>query len=696
MFVKGRAVKSPSKGLLAGVDEKDIRSRIERPPLDAVYGRMVGRWHEAAELARRGEEPPEHASLGWRSVTPMAMEGAFIWRMTGEPEAARYVEGRIEALARFYREHADSPDPQRRWRPLLSHGQITLAADLCRDGLGADSLETLRRLIREQMIDFHDADTILHHRNAGRNIPVCQTINAGIAALVMGEECGHARWEEVVGFARDACIQHLRRGFDAGGYPYEGTGYGLETAYYIYLYAQLLYQNGREDLFESEPNLRNIPLAALSIMLPDRSALLNVNDLGLIFPWSMPYLLLTARHYGRGVDVEFWNEFCGFDHPQRPAGDVTPWYKQTFGEVTRGFDHMPSLLLTILWWSPDLPSQGIEEASLPTAGYSAGVEMANFRTSWTRGATYLNVLGSGRSHTGAGHAHADCGHFSIFAHGEYLAVDTGRYNVDEDYHNVVLVDGKCHMPMPPKQWGFNRRSGHLKGFARGALVDYVVADSAHMKECIWSDRHVMFVRTGGEGAYVVTVDNINPDYEWHSYTWQLHANPDSTIEITGPASATVRGRRAALDVHLLFPGPEDFPDKPHRLELKTETAYWTYGKQDKPNVDAGRTGLLVTSYERPRLLAELQGESCLLMAVMLPRPLAAPPRSVTRVPAYRLLRAEVDCGDFTDTLLAAPDHGYMRQDDLLAHAELALVRRDRSRKVTGTWVSDGDITVKTP
>jgi hypothetical protein len=265
--------------------DAELGERIARPPLDAVYGRMAERWREAADAVARGEEPPGHGALGWHSVTPMAMEAAFIWRMSGDAAALQYVENRIERLARATEEAAAAKP---RHYLVLSHGQISLAADMCRGGLSPQSLDMLYRLAREHMIDFHEADAILHYHSGGRNTPVCQTINAGIAALVLGKESGHDRWEDVVGFARDACIQYLRHGFDPQGYPYEGTGYGLETAYYIYLYSQLLWQNRRENLFESEPNLRNIPLAALSVMFPDRSALINANDLGLIFPWSMP------------------------------------------------------------------------------------------------------------------------------------------------------------------------------------------------------------------------------------------------------------------------------------------------------------------------------------------------------------------------------------------------------------------------
>ena len=370
-----------STGLLTGLDLESLKRRIKRAPLQGAYQRMVGRWREALECIARGEEPDHPASLGWRMVTPFALEAAFIWRMTGDAEALSYVENRIAKLAEV------TDDPETGWVPALSHAQMALATDMCRDGLSEGAYHTICDLARERFIDFHAAEVVNLRYGAGRNTPVCQTVCAGIAALVLGEECGHTGWETVVGFGRDAAVQYLRRGVDANGYPFEGSGYGHETFYYVYLMAELLRQNGRDNLFETEPNLRNIPLASLSVLFPDRSHLVNVNDIGLMFPHSMPYLLLTARHYGRAVDAGFWDEFQGFQHPQWPCGDVVPWFKETYGRVTRGWDHIPSLLLAILWWRPETAHTSIETAGLPTANYAPGIEMANFRTSWSHDAT---------------------------------------------------------------------------------------------------------------------------------------------------------------------------------------------------------------------------------------------------------------------------------------------------------------------
>ena len=682
-----------SRGLLSGMDVSELKGRIRRKPFRPIWERMVSRWREVAGKEAEGDGSQHYGALGWWSVTPKVMEAGLIYRLSGEPEALAYVERHIRKLAEVY----SKPGIPSAWRgeerPALSHGQLALAADMCRDALSAPALETLLGLAREHFIKFHDGDRHLYAYSVGANTPVCKALNAGIVALVWGEDCGYPDWAGVVNLARDASVQFIRRGVDANGYPYEGTGYGLETLYYVYLYAQLLYQNGRDNLFESQPTLRAIPEAALSVMFPDRSALANINDLGLGFPPSMPWLLLTAKYYDRPVDLGFWLEYQGPDHPQRPCGDLTPWYNRTFGNLARGFDHVPSDLLTLLWWNPKEKALPIEKTKLPTALCTEGTQMANFRTGWGRDAVYVNFLGSGRSHVAHGHAHADCGHFSIFAHGEYLAIDTGRYNVDEDQHNVVLVDGKCHMPMPEAQWGYNLRSGRLKSFLRHKMVDYVVADSAFLKDCMWADRHLLFVKLGGDECYVVMIDNVNKDHRKHSCWWQLHAHPEAAVIVEGERSASVRGRKARLDIDFVSPDPGDFPQEAHQLALRADEMCWAMGK-DKPSAEALKTGLMVTCYKRPRLIAEQTGLNCVLMAVIVPRRNGQPRVAVRQVPAKRVLRAEIDWGGHTDIIISALDHGCIKFPDVEGFAELALIRRTKDGKVEDVWIPDGDLSVK--
>ncbi len=84
-----------------------------------------------------------------------------------------------------------------------------------------------------------------------------------------------------------------------------------------------------------------------------------------------------------------------------------------------------------------------------TGGYLQHSGNITFRTQWTADATYV------RFHCGtlgAGHGHADKLHYDLFARGEDILVDPGRYTYvnkperfefkDPSAHNTVVVDGK--------------------------------------------------------------------------------------------------------------------------------------------------------------------------------------------------------------------------------------------------------------
>jgi len=60
-----------------------------------------------------------------------------------------------------------------------------------------------------------------------------------------------------------------------------------------------------------------------------------------------------------------------------------------------------------------------------------------------------------------------------------------------------------------------------------------------------------------------------------------------------------------------------------------------------------------------------------------------------RVTTRRTFRAEIACGEFTDTVIAAIDHAYVKLDDVEGFTELAVIRRDRAGRVVEVWTADG-------
>jgi hypothetical protein len=226
---------------------------------------------------------------------------------------------------------------------------------------------------------------------------------------------------------------------------------------------------------------------------------------------------------------------------------------------------------------------------------------------------------------------------------------------------------------------------------------------------------VLFIRTGGDDAYVVLIDNVNPDHQAHTFQWQLQAHPESVVRVTGETTAVVEKPRARLELTFLSPQASDFPSCPHALSLRTDFLYggnvlpegepppekpralegspwiaWNAGlPYTREQARRMKSELAFSAWYWPRLVAEQQGPSCILMTVIAPRRAGAPPRVVRNASGRRVFRAEIDCGEFTDTVIAALDHSLIKFPDVTGYSEIAVIRRGRSGAVVDQWTSGG-------
>lgn len=664
--------------LLQGMTLQELRERSTRAPYDELWQLILQAWNEIVAVEAAAEGYSSHGNLGWYSITPAVVEAAILSRINDDGEALRHVERCIGILADVYEgseEHLQSIPAHHR-RPAISHGEVAISADIVRDSLSKESRSTLCRLMKEYIIASSSFERILVRTSAGNNIQVYLSINAGIAALLWGEECGYEGWAEVVSQTREICIKYLAHACDENGFGYEGVGYVQDMLAAVTLFAILHKQSGHGDIFKDAPRLRQTGHATIMFLLPDRSSLLNAGDVGLASPPSLAWLLILAREYDDPVLRGFWNEFEGppnFFRSYRPFDAAT--------KIKR----LWHLMQCFLFWDAEAALTPVAEAGLPLTQYSTGTEISHFRTSWGTDAVYLNYLGSGMSHTCLTHRHADGGHFSIFAYGDYLAVDTGRYNGHPDQHSVVLIDG---LPKDAEGWHLCLRHGRLRGFLQHEFLNYIVAEAAHMKDCMWADRHCLFVRLGGDECYTIFIDNIKKDTEKHSYLWQLQAHPACTLTINGAVKATVEGKQARLDITFAIPGPKAFPDDPHSIVLSMDEKWWSwpYGKDaDRQDYDPE---LSVTSIRRPRLLAEVNGANGQVAAVVVPRKKEQSTFKVNQIPHPNLIHLEIESDRFQDTLLCALDHKHIESPGYSGRCEFAFVRREGG-KLKGVWTSDG-------
>lgn len=671
--------------LLAGLDTETLSSRLAREPLASVFRAYVERIQATAEEELR---TPHIRSRGWchsQYFTPAVLDAAFVWHLTGAPWALAHVRRQLDRMHRVYADYPASFYTEIDGLPRQSLGpyayfsvaHTALAADLCRADLGAD-FDRYLVLLRETLLrDRTDAPYFFTHFNAGHNAVVTHVIAIGMAAMVLARHAGQdAAWllppafkahaptatpctaALLVEHARDACAMHLNCGFDERGVPYEGPMYALVTLDWVYLFADLLRRSGGEDLFATlRPRFEAVADALAGLQLPGCIGYSGFQDCrSLIQRHPMPWLLLSAAALHRPQDAALWAVAVRGDHRGQTPGDAR---LPTQLEAPHG-------LLDLLWWDGVPPAT--DALRLPAAFVGEGAAVAQFRSSSGPDAVCATLLGQGRSHNVPDHTHADAGHFSLFAYGDYLAYDTAYFNLDEDTHSVVLVDGK---PDAPNTTG-RMRHGRFMGHGSSPLLDWVSIDAAAAKGCIWAERTVLFIRGDGDFAYLAVLDNINRDNGVHQFQWQLQGNLHTRVELRAESAADLLGQNARLECHFFTPRPEDYPGCPQTLRVFADAHphlhVWT--RETETN---------------PRLVAEQTAPNCNLLSLLLPRRAGEPRLSVRAEPGARTFNVYVEHGDWTDQIVFAPDHRFVRLPDLRADCEAAVVRRDRQGRIVAAW-----------
>lgn len=682
-----------SRGYLRNVDLAKLAERLHQPPYEDLWRQLETRTLDTIAQVRETNFGISVGSLGWHSRTPMLHEAALLATLNRDDQAIAYIQSCIEFTAAY------EPTTERD-HLLHSHAQIAIAADMVRSQLSEKTLNTLCQFMREVALPFNDPDPA-NLGPLGNNIHWVKSTQTAICALLWGEDSKTPNWQATV----DQGIRHtqgyLRYGQDEQGHSYEGTGYGQSVLRFMFPFVELLKLTDYANLYLTEPGLLTAANASLHSMFPDQTFLTNDNDHGLSAASSLAYLLLTHQAYENANHLAAWYAYQGPQHPIRPFGDQEPWLSKQLNQSQPKPEDNASLFLACLYWNADTPYTMLEENKLPTTQLAQGTGKLNVRTSWRKDAVFLQFLGAGRSHMSQTHRHADAGHFSIFAHGDYLAIDTGRYNSDEDQHSVMLVDGEGHAPVAPG-WHMDHHAGRLENFTQQKPITYACADMANIKGCYWAKRHLLAVDYSTDASpdqmYNVMVDDINKDNQHHDFWWQLQAHPDTTIEIQqagaplegGGPHATIKGGRARLDLHFVSPQTaEDATRWPLSIRQDVKEWHWPYGQDRTPNA-LDEAGLLLTSVRRPRLIAELHQQGGRMLSLISPRPKNEPAHHVTRTHTAHVMGMQIKLGSFTDTILTSPSRGFIDTPLLSCMTELLWFRKDDQGKVIQQWTLDNE------
>jgi hypothetical protein len=550
-----------------------------------------------------------------------------------------------------------------------------VAYDLLHDRLN----EAERQAFCAWVVDFW-VRFPLHHlsghyfRGAGANIPMGELLTGLMGLLVVEGDAGvpdlSAERKQML-LMLEASL-HCSLG--PKGYPAEDIGYGTAMGAWLAFVVEAVRRAGWYDAYEQCPRYAKFGRAILHFVQPWGGGLSNTGDHGddfrsrgfvlsrLATETRDPTLLwlMRAIHYPPTAPPKFPDEV--------PVGKA---------------QHLPADGAALLTLDARARPVHPSKAKLPTQFMDPARGIVSFRSGWDSDATFVVFDGSQRPTAAQGHAHDSCGHFSLSALGEYFAIDTGRYNIEQNCHNVVLVDGKSGRSTDG-EWRMSYYHGNLIEYRPGVLCDVAAVDSSHQHNCYWARRHLGLVKGPGAPSYVWMVEDINKANDWAEFWWQLHSSPENEITLH-EQSATIRGWRHGnlLDVHFALPALDAYP-KAHTLtlaqDLATPSSYKYVKNLEQDAKSFARPSDMVHHrvLMRPRLLGKVAGYNGRFLSVLIPRRKGEPPARVERLPSLdNSLAVRITFGNVEDTFIWAYEHNLLEAGGVSARGQWIIERRAR-------------------
>lgn len=573
---------------------------------------------------------------------------------------------------------------------------VVFAYDLLQTRLSAADQRLMSAAGVERLREFLKRAGPVHLLGAGGNHVLTYLLYALLWLLAIDGDPGTP--------ALDAERATLLRGFEAGlysalgegGYPAEDMGYGTMMTERLVLAATCLRRAGLCDAYGKSPRLARSGQAILHFVQPWGGFLSNTGDHGDGFREREQALPHLARYNNDPTLMWLMGtiDSSGLDADQRGNRDMT----SRVITLAPGFEVPINAMSLISLPDAPLPMHP-RQADVPTAFRDSDRGIVSFRSGWNDDATFVYFDGSQRPTGAQGHAHDSGGHFSLTALGEYFAVGPGRYGIEQDQHNVMLIDGKSGRTTNG-EWGASPHQGRLIAYRPDPLCDYAAADNTPQANCHWSVRHLGLVKgdipvgrgikgPGQDGnptgletlGYVWTVDDVNAADDYRQFWWTLWSEPGNKIEMDGD-HALIHGRRhgGTLHVHFAIPSPDSYP-KPHTLELSQDmpnTSSYKYVSRKQQEISAFNT-VHHAVYFRPRLTAKLSGWNGNLMAVMIPQKQGEPVPTIESVPTVMgALAMRLTFEHFKDTIIWAYTHQLLEADGIRGRGQWTVVRRARA------------------
>lgn len=473
-------------------------------------------------------------SLAWAAVA---------WRRTGASRLAEIIKGWKPLL--------QTQEPMRITGFALENRDLMVGHALLAFAIMADVLRgvfdpvfetALRRALLSQAAqtyaDLTDREIFPAYSYEQNHmiIPVC---GLGIAAMSLGGGGESVSWGS---FARD----FLTRSFEVigqDGWFFEGVGYWNFTMQFPICYALALKQTTGESLFMEAP-FKNSGLYLAHMVLPDARFVFDFAD------------------WGPRVEPDGTGFQPGYDQPWHsqptylPRALVNVLAREQGGglcrrllarlPISRSPSALDASLSLLLPESAGCDDRGTEP---PVSHYFPDMEVLHWRGGWEDpGATALAFKSGPPAghhlarllecdpawHLELGHAHPDAGSFLLFAHGVFLANDTGYTGKKETAdHNSLLVDGigqhrggtpwSTFNAKPYREYDQIRMEHVWHGPRVAAATAVFTAAYDDALELTDVRRSLILV----DGRFLIVCDTLRSTLE-HEYEWRLHTDRAAT------------------------------------------------------------------------------------------------------------------------------------------------------------------------
>jgi hypothetical protein len=529
---------------------------------------------------------------------------------------------------------------------------------------------------------------------AGANIPIAGLTSALLTMLAIAEDPGVPSFAATRARALQWYEASLHAAIGPDGYPEEDMGYGTLNIARLVWAGEALQRAGWLDVHGRCPRYCAAGRALLHFVQPWGEYLSTTGDHGDDFG-GREFVLARLAAATNDPALLWLLGTLHNDYGALMSPDGTSSHSREV-RVSRHVQ-MPGTAFSLLAADAMHDARHPRDTDVPTSFLDRGRGIVSFRSGWESTATLLVVDGSQRSPASPGHAHASCGHFSLSALGDYFAVDSGRYNIEQNCHNVVLIDGRSGRDTGGK-WMAAPHHGLLTGYRPGTFADSANVDSSHQHNCIWARRTVGLVKGRHMPAYAWVVDDTNAADDWAEYHWQLHSSPENSINIEG-SRATITGWRRGnhLDIAFILPAAEHFP-RPHALlglavDTATPSAH-AYVKAPESRVARfvrPAAQLHYATFARPRLTARVAGWNGRFLSLLLPRRQGQRSAEITSLPTVPgALAVRIRTATVEDTLVFAFDHSLLEAGPVHGRGHWCVVRRSRrSGRVLAWELADG-------